>query len=240
MPEQPSPSEATQNYYQLLGLTPTASVQQIRRAYRELSKLYHPDTTQLPAAVATARFQQLNEAYATLSSPERRASYDLKIGYSRVTVIQPPAELHQRGPARKYRSSAYLDPSDRPLSAGELFALFVLGLTFVGCLVLVITIGMTRGEIAFQSVAPGQLAETARHSIQRLHPSAQPTDFPSAGGTPHPLPAAAMPAFPAAQDSAPATEPTQNPPPQAPLESPLPPDFSDSLSSPVTHDPTSS
>ncbi len=134
-------------YYDLLQLHPSASVQQIRRAYRDLSKLYHPDTTSLPAAVATAQFQQLNEAYATLSSPERRLTYDLKIGYSRVAVIQPPADLNQPQ-SNKYRSSAYLDPTDRPLSGGELFALFILGLTFVACVGLVIVIGLTRGELS--------------------------------------------------------------------------------------------
>ncbi|MFM9158147.1 MAG: J domain-containing protein, partial [Dolichospermum sp.] len=44
-------------YYSLLGLHPSASVIDIRRAYRELSKIYHPDTTELPANLATAKFQ---------------------------------------------------------------------------------------------------------------------------------------------------------------------------------------
>lgn len=138
---QPAPT-----YYNLLELHPSASAQQIRRAYRELSKLYHPDTTKLPASVATAKFQQLNEAYATLSSPERRFAYDLKIGYSRVSVIQssidlnrPVAESHSQR-----RSPAYLDPTDRPLSAGELFALFILGITFVACVGLAVVVGLTR------------------------------------------------------------------------------------------------
>ncbi|MBD2438145.1 J domain-containing protein [Nostoc sp. FACHB-110] len=146
----PQSSETT--YYSLLGLHPSASVIDIRRAYRELSKRYHPDTTDLPAALATTKFQQINEAYATLSNPERRFSYDLKIGYSRFGVIQAPADLNR--PARyayDYSKSAYLDASDRPLSSGELFALFILGLTFVGCLLLAIVVGLARGEAAFQT-----------------------------------------------------------------------------------------
>jgi curved DNA-binding protein CbpA len=141
------------SYYGLLGLHPSASPVEIRRAYRELSKRYHPDTTELPAVTATAKFQQLNEAYATLSNPERRVLYDQKIGYSRINVIQAPPNFHslheQTRP--KYSSSAYLDPNDRPLSAGEIFALFILGLTFLGCLLLAIAIGLTRGESAFQA-----------------------------------------------------------------------------------------
>lgn len=148
-------------HYGLLGLTPAASVQDIRRAYRELSKLYHPDTTALPAAIATAKFQDLNEAYATLSSPERRSAYDLKIGYSRVRVMQSPIDLNRPvSKGRQYRSSVCLDPSDRPLSAGEIFALFILGVTFVGCLILVIAVGMTRGDFALNLFDPGRVAET--------------------------------------------------------------------------------
>jgi len=145
------------SYYALLGLHPSASPLEIRRAYRELSKRYHPDTTDLPTVTATTKFQQLNEAYATLSNPERRVAYDQKIGYSRLNVIQAPPGLNspvnQSRP--RYSSSAYLDPTDRPLSAGEIFALFILGLTFLGCLLLAIAIGLTRGESAFQVSGSG-------------------------------------------------------------------------------------
>ena len=140
------------NYYALLGLHPSASPIEVRRAYRELSKLYHPDTTELPTDTATQKFRQINEAYATLSNPERRGAYDQKIGYSRLSVIQQPPGFNTpvNQPRRTYSSSAYLDPTDRPLSAGEIFALFILGLTFIGCLLLAIAIGLTRGDSAFQ------------------------------------------------------------------------------------------
>ncbi len=146
------PQSSKPTYYSLLELHPSASVIDIRRAYRQLSKRYHPDTTDLPAAVATAKFQQLNEAYATLSHPERRLSYDLKIGYSRFGVIQAPADLnHPVSRSHDFSKSAYLDASDRPLSSGEIFALFILVLTFVGCLLLAIAIGLTRGDAGLQT-----------------------------------------------------------------------------------------
>lgn len=141
------------NYYTLLGVAPNASAQDIRRAYRDLSKLYHPDTTELESKVATVKFQALNEAYATLSSPEKRLTYDYKIGYSRISVIQPLGqnetrqnESRQNKSTRPYdpTASAYISPTDRPLSAGELFALFILGVTFIGCLLLVVTISFTQ------------------------------------------------------------------------------------------------
>ena len=138
-------------YYDLLGLHPSASVQQIRRAYRERSKLYHPDTTLLQAAIATAKFYELNEAYGTLSNVDRRSQYDRKIGYSRVPFVQPLPNLYDTPnarPSKPYPSSAYLDPSDRPFSPGEIFALFIMGATLIGCLLLVLIVGVARGEIA--------------------------------------------------------------------------------------------
>ena len=164
------------NYYLLMGLHPSASPIEIRRAYRELSKRYHPDTTDLPTDTATQKFQQLNEAYATLSNPERRVTYDQSIGYSRLNVIQAPANLNipvsQKRPT--YSSSAYLDPTDRPLSAGEIFALFILGLTFVGCILLAIAIGLTRGDSAFH-----QVSQTTRSDLPTQgQPSPQPLKTP--------------------------------------------------------------
>ncbi len=142
---------AQENYYVWLGLDPSASAIAIRRAYRELSKRYHPDTTDLPPAIATEKFQKLNEAYATLSNPERRIAYDLKIGYSRLSVIQPPpGYTNPSDRPQQSSSSAYLDPSDRPLSAGEIFALFILVVTFLACLLVAIVIGLIRGDTGFQ------------------------------------------------------------------------------------------
>lgn len=150
----PGFSSKRATYYDVLGLRPNASVQEIRRAYRDLSKLYHPDTTELESAIAVPKFQALNEAYATISSPEKRLAYDFKIGFSRISVIQPLPDMSdeamraENGGAGggRYSSSAYLDPTDRPLSAGELFALFILGVTFVACLLLVVALGLAQGE----------------------------------------------------------------------------------------------
>ncbi|WP_448562998.1 J domain-containing protein [Trichothermofontia sp.] len=146
------------SYYDRLGLHPSASVQQIRQAYRRLSRRYHPDTTDLPAAIATEKFKQLNEAYATLSQPERRYQYDLKIGYARLAVVRPSSHREFHRPPQPssppVSSAAYLDPSDRPLSAGEIFVLFILLLTFGGCLVLAIVIALTRETTLPAMVTP--------------------------------------------------------------------------------------
>jgi curved DNA-binding protein CbpA len=133
-----------ETYYGRLGLSSSASVGEIRRVYHELGLLYHPDTTALPIDVAKVKFQQLNEAYATLSHPERRLQYDLSIGVSRVSVVREFPTVQQEARRRAERGgqvldrSAYLDAEDRSLSSGEVFVLFVFGVTFLGCVGLVV------------------------------------------------------------------------------------------------------
>ncbi len=142
----PPQTRLADSYYAVLGLHPAATPLAVRRSYRELSKRYHPDTTQLAPDIATVKFQRLNEAYATLSNPDRRAIYDLQIGYSRWNVIQAPLEPTAATSEKKVSNSAYLDPSDRPLSAGEIFALGLLGITLLGCLGLAIGVAWLRGD----------------------------------------------------------------------------------------------
>lgn len=140
----PSQGYFANTYYGLFNLHPSASVIEIRRTYRELSKLYHPDTTDLPLEEAKQKFQKLNEAYGILANPDRRSIYDLQIGYSRWNVIQSPYDFSVSEEEEDGMKSAYLDPTDRPLSSGELFALLLMGSTIVGCMLLAITIAWLR------------------------------------------------------------------------------------------------
>lgn len=148
------------NYYSLLGLHPQASNQEIRKAYRELSKRYHPDTTDMPEAIAKAKFQQINEAYTTLVNLEKRLEYDQKIMRLYLDNLSQRANFNDRN------SSSYLDPQDRPLSAGELFALLIIGITLVCCLLIAITIGLMRPDLTVQPIQPpGNQFIEIKHSL---------------------------------------------------------------------------
>ncbi|MEL6539063.1 MAG: DnaJ domain-containing protein [Bacteroidota bacterium] len=67
-------------HYHTLGLEATASLDEIRQAYRRLAVKYHPDKNP-DDKVAEERFKRVNEAYQVLSDPAKKASYDLKIQY---------------------------------------------------------------------------------------------------------------------------------------------------------------
>jgi curved DNA-binding protein CbpA len=130
------------NYYQILEITPWADERQIRAAYRDLSKLYHPDTTNLSQEVSLEKFRELNQAYATLSNPDRRKFYDQSIQFSRVYSVNKP----RREQPLRYDSGL---PNERPLSSGELFAIFIFGLSLVICIGLAIAVAIFRGDRLF-------------------------------------------------------------------------------------------
>ncbi|KAK1646491.1 hypothetical protein QYE76_064296 [Lolium multiflorum] len=59
-----------------LGIAPEADIEEIKAAYRRLSKEYHPDTTRLPLKSASEKFIRLREVYNVLSKEETRRFYD--------------------------------------------------------------------------------------------------------------------------------------------------------------------
>ena len=62
------------DYYEVLGVSKTASKDQIKDAYRKLALQYHPDRNKAPEA--EEKFKEISEAYAVLSDDEKRSQYD--------------------------------------------------------------------------------------------------------------------------------------------------------------------
>jgi len=64
------------DYYKILGVSKSASAEEIKKAYRKLALKYHPDHNK-GDKTAEAKFKDLSEAYAVLSDPEKKKQYDM-------------------------------------------------------------------------------------------------------------------------------------------------------------------
>lgn len=71
------------DYYEVLGIRPDASIEEIKKAYHRLAFQYHPDRN-WESEEAHEEMEMINEAYAVLSNSIKRREYDLPRGYRRI------------------------------------------------------------------------------------------------------------------------------------------------------------
>ncbi len=74
-------AEQKRDYYEVLGVSKTATDEELKRAYRKLAKKYHPDANPDNKEEAEKKFKEVNEAYEVLSDKQKRNMYD-QFGHS--------------------------------------------------------------------------------------------------------------------------------------------------------------
>lgn len=99
------------NPYEVLGIPPNATPQQVKAAYRKLSRRWHPD--QNPGKDTSAKFNEVNAAYRLLSDPERRERFD------RTGVADEDAPDNSLSEALAVLSVAYTETILEGVSTGK-------------------------------------------------------------------------------------------------------------------------
>jgi DnaJ-class molecular chaperone len=96
------------SYFAILGITPRASVDEIRSVYRRLAKEYHPDHYK----GGSQRFQEIQEAYSVLGNRQKRREYERGI---RKAYPKTPIKC------KTHSAPEPLVPKDRPVDVGDMY-----------------------------------------------------------------------------------------------------------------------
>ena len=125
------------DYYKILGVDRTATVSQIKLAYRRKAKLYHPDVNS--SASAHDFFTVLNSANDTLCDEKKRKRYNLKLDYEKFkTENTNPVQQPHRDPAyRRNPDKEQYEPKPEEKDfepSHPLFKFFLFSILFIGML----------------------------------------------------------------------------------------------------------
>ncbi|MBA4056881.1 MAG: hypothetical protein C0490_19360, partial [Marivirga sp.] len=99
------------DYYRILGISQSSNADQIKRAYRRLAVIYHPDKN--PDPNAENIFKEINEAYDVLSDPDKKSAYDQRLQNPFVEILQTEAQPRHRDPRYRPAKSKPYRKSER-------------------------------------------------------------------------------------------------------------------------------
>ncbi|MFM8746016.1 MAG: J domain-containing protein [Aestuariivirga sp.] len=99
------------DHYAVLGIDPSADQEVITAAYRVLAKKYHPDTGSTAGTASAERFEQVQQAYEVLRTPESRRRYDAELLAATERELDAHLAARQRMIAAGVRSGGVPPPS---------------------------------------------------------------------------------------------------------------------------------
>lgn len=104
------------NHYELLEIPTTADQKTVKRAYRRMVRLYHPDSG-TAAHVSSERFQEIIEAYNVLRDPVKRAQYDRLVNRPPIRVIESDWVYQPKNAAKQSKQQQPHSQQRPPASA---------------------------------------------------------------------------------------------------------------------------
>ncbi|QUO37924.1 J domain-containing protein [Dysosmobacter sp. Marseille-Q4140] len=132
------------NYYDVLGIPQSASQEEIRAAYLAQIKYFHPDVFPGNPEIAKLKTLQLNEAYAVLYNPDRRAQYDWILHQARNAPPPPPPDTETSAdkapPHRESSHAAHQTPRQASRRKHDDLLRFLLGMASVAVIVLLVSL----------------------------------------------------------------------------------------------------
>jgi flagellar motility protein MotE (MotC chaperone) len=136
------------NFYLVLGVERSASADEIKSAYRELVKRYHPDLFARAGekAKATEKLRQINEAYSVLGNTESRRQYDQRFIQQPKVRARAPTARKGRGTSRPRRHADVRSTAAKILSRRPHFSKKRLGYAFACSMVVLVFIYASRSE----------------------------------------------------------------------------------------------
>lgn len=121
------------SYYDLLGISSSATAQEIKSAYRKMALKYHPDMNK--SANATERFQEIMHAYSVLRDPAKRYAYDNPVQQKQTASYKSEPKASEPKATRQYtqykpKNSPTPKPQDKPSSFAGIFVCFAIFAAF--------------------------------------------------------------------------------------------------------------